>query len=152
MTPVAWPGTATTLRRGVDLTSTDTIRLTVPAASAAVRIARAGAAGLATRAGFTYYEAEQLQLAVGEAAALLAPEPDGDGTLTLTFAVEPDGLRVELYLSDPGRRGAEARRAPVPAIAAAVLDAAVDSWHRDDDGRRLALHKRLSDTGEDDDD
>ena len=65
----------------VDPTWTESIRLTVPATSAAVRITRGGAAGLATRAGFTYREVEQMRLAVGEAAALLAPEPEGDGTL-----------------------------------------------------------------------
>ncbi len=136
----------------MDLTSTDSIRLTVPAASAAVRIARAGAAGLATRAGFTYHEVEQLQLAVGEATALLAPEPDGDGTLTLTFDIEADGLRVDVRLTDPGAARGGHRVAGVPTIAAAVLDAAVDRWRVDDAGRHFVLHKRLSDTDDDDDD
>ena len=140
------PGSTTTLRRGVDTTSTDTVRLTLPAAAAAVRIARAGDAGLATRAGFSYHDVEQVQLAVGEAAAILAPEPDGDGTLTLTFAVEQDGLRVDLGLTGPG---SAADRAPVPPIAGAVLDAAVDRWHVLDGGRRFVLHKRLSETDDD---
>ena len=43
---------------------------------------------MATRAGFTYREAEELRLAVGEAAALLAPDPDGDGTLVIAYDVE----------------------------------------------------------------
>ena len=152
MTPAPQAGPTATLRRGVDLTSTDSIRLTVPAASAAVRIARAGAAGLATRAGFTYREVEQLQLAVGEAAALLAPEPDGDGTLTLTFDLEADGLRIDLYLTDPGRAGDSRYVREVPTIAEAVLDAAVDTWGVLDGGRRLALDKRLTDTDDAEDD
>jgi hypothetical protein len=150
----------------VDRTPTDSIHLTVPASSAAVRIARAGAAGLATRAGFTYHEIEQLRLAVGEAAALLAPDPEGDGTLSLTFAVEPDALHVDLYLAEvgsggavtialpttaPGVGGAAGGRAGVPSIAAAVLDAAVDSWQVSDGGRRLVLDKRAA-AGDDDDD
>jgi hypothetical protein len=150
----------------VDRTPTDSIHLTVPASSAAVRIARAGAAGLATRAGFTYHEIEQLRLAVGEAAALLAPDPEGDGTLSLTFAVEPDALHVDLYLAEvgsggavtialpttaPGVGGAAGGRAAVPSIAAAVLDAAVDSWRVSDGGRRLVLDKRAA-AGDDDDD
>lgn len=144
---MGWPHrSTTTLRRGVDSSSTDTVRLTLPAAAAAVRIARAGAAGLATRAGFSYHEVEQVQLAVGEAAAILAPEPDGDGTLTLTFAVEQDGLRVDLGLTGPGSEG---HRVPVPPIAGAVLDAAVDRWHVLDGGRRFVLHKRLSDIDDD---
>ena len=150
----------------MDRTPTDSIHLTVPASSAAVRIARAGAAGLATRAGFTYHEIEQLRLAVGEAAALLAPDPEGDGTLSLTFAVEPVALHVDLYLAEvgsggavtialpttaPGVGGAAGGRAAVPSIAAAVLDAAVDSWQVSDGGRRLMLDKRAA-AGDDDDD
>ena len=50
----------------------DRIRLTVPATAAAARITRVSAAGLATRAGFSYGEVEQLRLAVDEATALLA--------------------------------------------------------------------------------
>lgn len=136
----------------MDLTSTDDIRLTVPATSAAVRIARAGAAGLATRAGFTYQEVEQLQLAVGEAAALLAPDPEGDGSLGLRFTVEHDGLRIDLHVEDPGSRPAAPQSQEVPGIAAAVLDAAVDAWHIADGGRRIVLDKRLSDLDDDEDD
>jgi anti-sigma regulatory factor (Ser/Thr protein kinase) len=136
----------------VDRTETDSIRLTVPATSAAVRIARAGAAGLATRAGFTYHEVEQLRLAVGEAVALLAPEPEGDGTLAVTFDIEPDGVRIELHLTDGGSTAGR-QRVPgeVPTVAAAVLDAAVDAWVVSDEGRRLVLHKRVSDADSDDD-
>jgi anti-sigma regulatory factor (Ser/Thr protein kinase) len=133
----------------VDLTAKDSIRLSVPAASSAVRIARAGAAGLATRAGFTYREVEQLQLAVGEAAALLAPDAEGDGTLTLTFDVETDGMRIELHLTDPGLAGAGRRLREVPSVAEAVLDASVDSWRVAPGGRRVLLHKQRHDTDDD---
>jgi hypothetical protein len=121
----------------------DSIRLTVPATSAAVRITRAGAAGLATRAGFTYREVEQLRLAVGEAAALLAPQPEGDGTLAVDYDVAPDGLRIDLRLTGPSGDGHAV--AAVPEVAAAVLDASVDEWELLDGGRRLVLVKRLSD-------
>lgn len=135
----------------MDLASTDTIRLTLPVTSASVRIARAGAAGLATRAGFTYHEVEQLQLAVGEAAALLAPEPEAEGgTLTLTFDIERDGLRIAL-LTDRDIPGAPLA-AEVAPLAAAVLDAAVDEWQVLDGGRRIVLVKRVSDVEDDSDD
>ena len=114
----------------------ESIRLTVPASSAAVRIARAGAAAIATRAGFTYREAEELRLAVGEAAALLAPDPDGDGTLVIAYDVEDEALSVDLHLTRHGGATVE-----VPDVAAAVLDASVDAWQLED-GRRLVLHKR----------
>ena len=138
----------------MDPTSTDSVRLTVPAASAAVRIARAGAAGLATRAGFTYHEVEQLRLAVGEAAALLAPEPDGQGTLELLFLLDGDGLSVDLHLADVGTDDPARRRvpSPLPSVAGAVLDAATDTWQIDDEGRRIVLRKRRSDDDVDDDD
>jgi serine/threonine-protein kinase RsbW len=132
----------------VDPTVSESIRLSVPATSAAVRITRAGAAGLATRAGFTYREVEQLRLAVGEAAALLAPEPEGEGTLAVVYDVVPDGLRIELVLI-PGSAGGVVA---VPEVAAAVLDNSVDDWSLADGGRRLVLVKRLSDTDDDGDD
>jgi hypothetical protein len=139
----------------VELTPTERIRLSVPAATPAVRIARAGAAGLATRAGFTYHEVEQIQLAVGEAAALLAPDPDGDGTLTVTFEVEEAALAVAIELTVPGRTAPvtapHGDRTGVPAIAAAVLDAAADEWRVERDGMRIVLRKDLAEPDADDD-
>ena len=128
----------------------------MPAATPAVRIARAGAAGLATRAGFTYHEVEQIQLAVGEAAALLAPDPEGDGTLAVTFEVEATGLVVAIDLVDTGQAAlpvtaGSTTREGVPAIAAAVLDAATDAWHLERDGRRIVLRKNLAEADADDD-
>jgi serine/threonine-protein kinase RsbW len=130
----------------VDLTETETIRLTVPAMSAAVRITRAGAAGLATRAGFTYREVEQVRLAVGEAAALLAPDPEGDATLAVTYVMAPGELRIDLVLT--GGDGLS----EVPDVARAVLDNSVDDWHLTDGGRGLTLVKRVSDADDSDDD
>jgi serine/threonine-protein kinase RsbW len=132
----------------VDPTPTESIRLTVPATSAAVRITRAGAAALATRAGFTYREVEQLRLAVGEAAALLAPEPEGEGLLAVTYDIVEDGLRVDLRVASAAMEGVAA----VPEVAAAVLDNSVDEWRLGDGGRRLVLLKRRVGDDEADDD
>jgi serine/threonine-protein kinase RsbW len=129
----------------VDATGNESIRLTVPATSAAVRITRAGAAALATRAGFTYREIEQLRLAVGEAAALLAPEPEGEGRLAVVYDMLGAGVRVDLRLAGPDTPGVPA----VPDVAAAVLDNSVDEWHLREGGRRLVLVKRAA--GDDDD-
>jgi hypothetical protein len=131
----------------VDPTETESIRLTVPATSAAVRITRAGAAALATRAGFTYREVEQLRLAVGEAAALLAPDAEGEGRLAVTYDLGARALQVDLHLAAPG---GPAGISAVPPVAAAVLDNSVDEWRLGDGGRQLVLLKRL--TGDDDSD
>jgi anti-sigma regulatory factor (Ser/Thr protein kinase) len=140
----------------VELEPTERIRLSVPAATPAVRIARAGAAGLATRAGFTYHEVEQIQLAVGEAAALLAPDPEGDGTLSVIFDIEATGLVVTIELVDPGGVGPPVTAGPggrdaVPDIAAAMLDAASDTWRIERDGLRIVLRKDLAEPDADDD-
>jgi serine/threonine-protein kinase RsbW len=136
------------LTTGVDPSETEQIRLTVPATAAAVRITRAGAAALAARAGFTYREVDEVRLAVGEATAMLTSDSAGDGRLAVTYAVEPDGLRVDLRLEDGGS-GAGARLADLDA---AVLDASVDAWRLDDDGRGLVLHKHLPEGDDEHDD
>lgn len=130
----------------MESSDTESIRLTVPATSAAVRITRAGAAALATRAGFTYREVEQLRLAVGEAAALLAPDAGGDGQLAVTYDLGAGGLLIDLRLTGAGEPPGVA---VVPAVAAAVLDNSVDEWRLGDGGRQVVLVKRRS--GEDDD-
>jgi hypothetical protein len=129
----------------VDRSTGDSIRLTVPATSVAVRIARAGAAALATRAGFTYREVEALRLAVGEAAALLAPDIEGDGTLVVVYDVEDAALSINLHLVDRAPR-----MVGIPGLAAAVLDASVDTWNVTDDGRGMILRKSVTDSEDDD--
>jgi serine/threonine-protein kinase RsbW len=124
----------------------DAIRLTVPATSAAVRIARVGAAGLGTRLGFTFTEVEELRLAVGEAAALLCDERT-DATLIVVYDIEPKGLRVTLSLV-PGQRRPP-RSAPLSDMAAAVLDTVVDHWSVEQDGTQVVLHKTPSDHDDD---
>ena len=134
----------------VEPTDGDSIKLTVPATAAAVRITRVGAAGVATRAGLTYREVEEVRLAVGEAAALLAVgEGKGDetrGTLVVTYTVGGGGLSVELRVEGDG-----AEPAPLPDLAAALLDASVDDWEAADGGRRIVLHKHRADEGDDED-
>ena len=70
-------------------------------------------------------------MAVGEAAALLAPDPDGDGTLVIAYDVEDETLSVDLHLTEHGGATVD-----VPDVAAAVLDASVDTWRLDEGGRR----------------
>jgi hypothetical protein len=134
----------------------DHIRLTVPATPASARIARVAAAGLATRAGFTYREVEQFRLAVDEAAALLtgalAP-PDAPPAavrgrrLVVAYLLARDGLHVELEVEGDGGTTAAA----VPHLAALLLDASIDDWEVAPDGLRVVLHKRRPHVGGEDD-
>ena len=136
----------------------DHIRLTVPATPASARIARVAAAGLATRAGFTYREVEQFRLAVDEAAALLTsgpppsagalPTSSSGGRLVVAYLLARDGLHVEMQVVG-GPDVADA--AAVPHLAALLLDANIDDWDMDPDGRRVVLHKRRPHVGHEDD-
>ena len=131
----------------------DHIRLTVPATPASARIARVAAAGLATRAGFTYREVEQFRLAVDEAAALLtgalaAPPAAARGRrLVVAYVLARDGLHVELEVEGDGGTTAAA----VPHLAALLLDASIDDWEVAPDGLRVVLHKRRPHVGGEDD-
>lgn len=136
----------------MDRDAGDAIRLTVPATSAAVRIARVGAAGLGTRLGFTFTEVEELRLAVGEAAASLCQD-DTQQVLDVSYDIEPDGLRVTLAVEpDVSGNGTATPPTSVSDIAAAVLDTVVDEWHEDREGRRVVLRKAPADRDHPDDD
>jgi len=126
----------------------DRIRLTAPAVPEAARIARVAAAGLATRAGFTYREVEEVRLAVGEAAALLAGEaPEDRARLVVVYLLAPHGLHVEMHVED----GDHLPGVLVPDMAAAVLEATVDRWEVSKADRRVELHKRRTQLDEEDD-
>jgi len=120
----------------------DVVRLTVPATSAAVRIARVGAAGLGTRLGFTFSEVEELRLAVGEAAAQLC-DAGPQSSLVVSYDIEADGLRVTLALA-----GGPEGTAVVPAfsdLASTVLDTVVDEWKLDQGAASVMLRKSPAD-------
>lgn len=126
----------------------DSVRLTVPATSAAVRIARVGAAGLGTRLGFTFSEVEELRLAVGEAAAQLC-DAGPQASLIVCYDIEPTGLKVTLALS-----GGPDGTAVVPAfsdLASTVLDTVVDDWALDPSKASVMLRKAPADHDHDHD-
>jgi anti-sigma regulatory factor (Ser/Thr protein kinase) len=130
----------------------DRIRLTVPATAAAARITRVSAAGLATRAGFSYGEVEQLRLAVDEATALLAGTRAANGTdvprLEVLYVVERAGLWIELEVTDAPDASPE--ELEVPDLARMVLDGTVDTWEVAPTERRITLHKRRIDVDDED--
>jgi hypothetical protein len=127
----------------------DRIRLTVPATAASARITRVGAAGLATRAGFTYREVEQMRLAVHEATALLAARAGTEGRLVAVYELRHDALDVEVFRIDgEGSEGPTPVPVPVSELAALLFDACVDGWEATDG--RVALHKRRTHYEDDD--
>lgn len=136
----------------------DHIRLTLPAIPAAARITRVGAAGLATRAGLTYREVEQMRMAVHEATALLTSQDAGraagaadDDRLVVVYALHRDSLDVELRRHAADGRGPVAiDTGPVPELAALVLDACVDGWEVGPADGRVTLHTRRTHWDDDD--
>ena len=122
-------------------TMTDTIRMTIPALLAFVRLPRVAIAGLATRSGFSYDEVEDLRLAVGEVCQVLLDGADRDGTLTIEFAVERGAMRVEVTVdAPPGRLEGVGEK-----LAEQILAATVGKIEVHDDGRRIAFSMTAAD-------
>ena len=117
------------------VTSADTIRMTIPALLAYVRLPRVAIAGLATRSGFSYDEVEDLRLAVGEVCQVLLDGADRDGTLTIDFVVARGSVDVQVAIdAPPTHHDGLAERLAEQILAATVGDVEVDR-----DGRRITF-------------
>jgi len=91
----------------------DQIRLVLPADASYGRVARITASSLALRLGLSFVRIDDLRLAIDEALVLLLASQPPDGTITVWFTVEADGLAVDLHGVDhaPGiTSGAATRR------------------------------------------
>lgn len=121
--------------------SRDVIRMTIPAGLAYVRLPRVAIAGLATRAGFSYDEVEDLRLAVGEVCQVLLEGSDRAGTLTVSFSIARGELEIDVVADAPAGRydGAGAR------LSEQILAATVGRISVEDDGRRITFTKTASD-------
>jgi serine/threonine-protein kinase RsbW len=123
---------------GAAQTTSDEIRLSLPAIPEYARIVRLTAAGLASRLGFTYDEVEDLRIAVGEACSHLLGTDGRDGTLVVTYTLVADTITIEAtgeFNDDPPAQ-------PSAELSAQILNAVVDE-HELDDGR-VQLKKRRS--------
>lgn len=119
----------------------DVIRLTIPAVLAFVRLPRVAIAGLATRAGFSYDEVEDLRLAVGEVCHVLLDGADRDGTLTIAFTVDRGRMQVEVVADGPaGRNDGAGER-----LADQILQATVGRVELSEEGRRIVFDKVTAD-------
>jgi serine/threonine-protein kinase RsbW len=74
----------------------DVVRLSVPAATAFVGVARSLAAGVATRLDFDLDHVEDLRLAVSEACAIVLPAAAPGSDLALDLHIGRDELTLEL--------------------------------------------------------
>jgi len=121
--------------------SGDVIRLTIPAVLAFVRLPRVAIAGLATRAGFSYDEVEDLRLAIGEVCQVLLDGANRDGTLTIAFTVERGKMEVEVVSDGPaGRNDGAGER-----LAEQILQATVGRVEVTEEGRRIVFDKVTAD-------
>jgi hypothetical protein len=117
------------------------VRLSLPAESRYVRLARLTAASVGDDAGFDIDGIEDLRIAVNEMYALLIEgSEDPAGEVQLTFRLTGDGVEVEgLRAGVPATDGPEL-------LAREILAVVVDDHSFDHDGtnRRFHLRKRVS--------
>ena len=115
--------------------STIEVRLSIPATTELVRLARLNAAGLATSHGWGVDAVDDLRLAINEACALLT-DPEGDDHIDLVFRSSDDRLMIE------GRR-ASLTSIEVDDLVTTILSALVDDheFTADGDGVRFVLTK-----------
>lgn len=130
------------------MASQQPVHLTLPAEPASVRLARLVAAGVATDAGLSIDDAEDLRIAVSELVALLIEGTDDpDRMAEITYRRSPGRVEVggELSLSGPAAPGAAApTEAPTDDLALEILRVVVDehSFEANGDIRRFHLVKR----------
>lgn len=73
-----------------------TVRLSVPAETGWVSLVRSTAVAVASRAGFDLEQLEDVRLAVGEAAGLLAANAQPGTVIDARFELEPDGVLISV--------------------------------------------------------
>jgi serine/threonine-protein kinase RsbW len=83
------------MQRSQDLTRNAEVRLAVPAAPQFVRLVRLAAADIATRAGFSLDEIDDLRMAVDELCFALTGVDGCAGELAVTFWLAGDEVVVE---------------------------------------------------------
>jgi len=116
-------------------TTTDEIRLEVPAAPEYLRLARLAVADVGARAGWSYEDIDDLRIAVDELCYAIGAGAE-QGRLTLTYRASPTGIEVE---------GVGEGTSPLAApgeLAEAIVTAVVDEYSLDAAARRFRFTKR----------
>jgi serine/threonine-protein kinase RsbW len=123
----------------------DVVELRLPADPAYLSVLRTATAGLAARLDFTLDEIEDLRIAVDEACAMLLPDVVDSGTLTCTFEMLEDALRITV--AAPTHEGHEPERGTFAWTVLTALAGEVESG-TDAEGRvTVRLHKRRGAAG-----
>ncbi|MDP4014313.1 MAG: hypothetical protein U0990_05375 [Candidatus Nanopelagicales bacterium] len=82
----------------------DAIRLTIPAASSHLALARAATASICARLGFTIDRLDDMTLAIDEAVALMLSDAVPGTQIRCEWTPEPNGLRIDVTsVSSSGR-------------------------------------------------
>lgn len=105
-----------------DITGSE-VRLSMPAVPALIRLARLTAAGLAARLSFSFDDVEDVKIAIDELCHVLVTATGGQGTLTITYRLAKDSLRVD------GKVEGDTWAQPVPNEFSAQILAAVADEH-----------------------
>lgn len=106
----------------------ETVRLTVPAMTDYVRIARLASSGVAERAGFDFEDVDDLRIAVDELCHAAIDAMHG-GTVEVVFELDGDSVSVEVRASPTPPRGDDSRSPfPLSPLTEQILAAIVDEW------------------------
>ena len=116
------------------------IRLAIPAAPEYLRLARLAAADVASRAGFSFEEIEDLRIGVDELCHLLMTPGAEEDHLQLTFKLAPDAVAVE----GEGPPGADHAAVIQSDLSRTIVTAVVDEHEVSREGEvlRFRLLKR----------
>jgi Histidine kinase-like ATPase domain len=116
------------------------IRLSIPAAPEFLRLARLAAADVASRAGLSYEDIEDLRIGVDELCHVLMAPGAEHQHLELTFTLLPDAVAV----AGQGPPGASHHSVIQSDLSRTIVDAVVDEHEvrRDGDVLRFQLLKR----------
>lgn len=121
-------------------TDVKVIRLVIPAAPEFLRLARLAVADVASRAGFSFDEIEDLRIGVDELCHLLMTPGADHSHLNLTFTLEAEGVSVE-GVGPPGAAHAAVIQSD---LSRTIVNAVADEHdvERDGDVLRFRLLKR----------
>ena len=123
---------------------TDEVQLVMPADPEFLRLARVTAMGLASRLSFTIDEIDDLRIAIDELIFGLIGTRGREGTVVMTYRLQPDCLEVEGTgrFSDDGVRSSPG----LSEFSQLILDAVADEHELETNGEgpRFRLTKRRS--------